>query len=389
MAAPGVLVRATVLPRFLAAASAMTQPVALVLDNLELLENRTCLDAVAELALGLPEGSQVAVAARRRPALPVALLRAQGKVVEVGVTELAMDQGEGRALLEAAGTGLSDPEVAELVGRSEGWPVGLYLAALAHQAGGQRDDARFALTGDDRFLADYLDAELLAHLPAERVRLLTRTAVLERMCGPLCDATLDTSGSDRVLAELEESNLLLVPLDRRREWYRYHHLFRELLLTELQHREPELVPGLHARAARWCEANGLEEVAVDHAQAAGDADRVAQLVATLVFQTYNSGRVETIQRWLGWFEERGLVERYPTLAVAGAWFQTLVGRPAAADRWADAAERGMTARPPPTPLARCRPMAAQQRATWRCYVGCCAATASAGCGLTPRLPWPG
>jgi LuxR family maltose regulon positive regulatory protein len=146
-----------------------------------------------------------------------------------------------------------------------------------------------------------------------------------------------------VLAELEDSNLLLVPLDRRREWYRYHHLFRELLLTELQRRQPELVAELHARAARWCEANGLEELAVDHAQAAGDADRVARLVAGLVFPAWTGGRVETVQRWLGWFEERGLVERYPMVAVQGALIQAMVGRPAAAERWANAADHLTTA----------------------------------------------
>ena len=343
LASPGVSVVARVLPRFLAAVSAMTQPAALVLDNLEVLENRACLDAVAELALGLPAGSQVAMAARTRPSLPVALLRARGQVVEVGVTELAMNPGEGRALLKAAGAGLSDQEVTELVERTEGWPVGLYLAALAHRTGGQPATAGFAFTGDDRFLADYLHAELLAHLPPERVAFLTRTAVLERMCGPLCDAILDSSGSDGVLAELEDSNLLLVPLDRRREWYRYHHLFRELLLTELQRRQPELVAELHARAARWCEANGLEELAVDHAQAAGDADRVARLVAGLVFPAWTGGRVETVQRWLGWFEERGLVERYPMVAVQGALIQAMVGRPAAAERWANAADHLTTA----------------------------------------------
>jgi LuxR family transcriptional regulator, maltose regulon positive regulatory protein len=273
----------------------------------------------------------------------VALLRARGQVVEVGVTELAMNQAEGRALLEAAGVGLADPEVSELVGRAEGWPVGLYLAALAHKAGGQRGKAGFAFAGDDRFLADYLHAELLAHLPPERVAFLTRTAVLERMCAPLCDAILDTRGSDRVLAELEDSNLLVVPLDRRREWYRYHQLFRELLLAELQRRQPELVAELHTRAARWCEANGLEVLAVDHAQAAGDADRVARLVAGLVFRAWTGGRVETVQRWLGWFEERALVERYPTVAVLGALIQALVVRPVAAERWADAAEHQTTA----------------------------------------------
>jgi LuxR family transcriptional regulator, maltose regulon positive regulatory protein len=141
-----------------------------------------------------------------------------------------------------------------------------------------------------------------------------------------------------VLALLEDSNLLLVPLDRRRDWYRYHQLFRELLLAELERREPALVPRLQARAAAWCEANGFPEAAIDYAQAAGDADRVARLVASLVFRTYASGWVGTVNRWLGWFEERGLMERYPPVAVLGAWVQALVGRPAGAERWANAAE---------------------------------------------------
>jgi LuxR family maltose regulon positive regulatory protein len=316
----------------------MTEPVALVLDHLELLENRECLDAVAEFALRLPAGWQLAFASRRTPELPVALLRAQGQVLEVGLAELAMDRQEGQALIEATGVGLSDADMTELIGRTEGWPVGLYLATLARKAGGPRGNAGLAFTGDDRFMADYLHSELLAHLPLELVMFLTRTAVLERMCGPLCDAVLDTRGSRRVLESLEESNLLLVPLDRRRDWYRYHQLFRELLLAELERREPELVSELHARAASWCEANGLPEMAIDHAQAAGDADRVARLVAALVLLTYAGGRVNTIHQWLGWFEDRGLIDRYPPVAVLGAWIQALVGRPAAAERWADAAE---------------------------------------------------
>jgi LuxR family maltose regulon positive regulatory protein len=270
--------------------------------------------------------------------LPVALLRARGQVAEVGTAELAMDQGEGAALLEGAGVVLSDTDVAELVGRTEGWPVGLYLAALARTAGGPRHTAGFTFTGDDRFMADYLRSELLVHLPPELVVFLTRTAVLERMCGPLCDAVLASRGSGRTLESLEESNLLLVPLDRRREWYRYHQLFRELLLGELQRSEPELVSELHTRAATWHEANGLPEVAIDHAQAAGDADRAARLVATRARLAYADGRVDTARRWFGWFEEGDLVGRYPPVAVLGAWIQALVGRPTGAERWADAAE---------------------------------------------------
>ncbi|HET7519219.1 MAG TPA: LuxR C-terminal-related transcriptional regulator, partial [Actinomycetes bacterium] len=194
--------------------------------------------------------------------------------------------------------------------------------------------------GNDRFVADYLRSELLDRLPPETVSFLTRTSVLERLSGPLCDAILDTSGSGEVLESLATSNLLLVPLDRQREWYRYHHLFGELLGAELQRREPELVGQLHLRAAGWCEANGLAEMAIDHAQAAGDTDRVARLVTSLIRPTAAAGRVDTVRRWLAWFQDQGLVDRYPAVAVQGTWIFALWGQPAAAERWADAAERG-------------------------------------------------
>jgi LuxR family transcriptional regulator, maltose regulon positive regulatory protein len=342
LAAPGASIVGAV-GRLAAAMAAMTQPVALVLDHVELLGNQQSLDLVAELAAQLPPGTQLLLASRARPPLPVALLRAQGRVVELGAEQLAMDDQEARALLEGAGVGLDDAEVEELVARTEGWPVGLYLAALAHKAGGPRRHAWAGFTGDDRFMADYLRSELLGHLSPERVAFLTRTAVLERLSGPLCDAVLDTTGSSAVLAWLEEANLLLVPLDRQRRWYRYHHLFGELLVAELDRREPDLVPALHHRAAGWCEANGLPETAIDHAQAAGDTDRVARLVWKLALPTYGAGRVDTTRRWFGWFEDQGLLGRYPEVAVVGAWLQALVGQPAAAERWADAAERGPAA----------------------------------------------
>jgi LuxR family maltose regulon positive regulatory protein len=354
LTSPGVSVVGTVVPRFVSAVSAMADPVSLVLDHVELLENPECLDAVAELALGLPAGSRLALASRRTPRLPVALLRAQGQLMEIGVDELAMDAPEARALLEATDVALSDAELTEVIDRTEGWPVGLYLAALAGKAGGRRSDAKYRFSGDDRFVTDYLGSELLAQLPAELVAFLTRTSVLERMCGPLCDAVLDTSGSGQVLKSLEDSNLLVVPLDRQRRWYRYHHLFGELLLAELERREPDLVPQLHARAASWYEANDLPEAAIEHAQAAGDADRVARLVATMTQPAYAAGRVDTARRWLAWFEQRGLVERYPSVAVLGAWAQALVGRPAAAERWADAAEHPIPA-PDSQPGARMPP----------------------------------
>ncbi|MFL6223146.1 MAG: LuxR C-terminal-related transcriptional regulator [Actinomycetes bacterium] len=340
LAAPNVSVAATLVPRLAAAVAAMTQPVALVLDHVELLNNQQSLDTVAEIAAQLPIRSQLLVASQARPPLPVALLRTQGQVVEIGVQELAMDQQEAAALLEGAGVQLAEAEVKELISRTEGWPVGLYLAALAVKARGRRRNHWAGFTGNDRIMAEYLWSEFLARLPQRTVSFLTRTAVLDRMCGPLCDAVLDTTGSADLLESLAGSNLLVVPLDRRHRWYRYHHLFRELLRAELKRREPELVSELHARAVVWCEANGLPETAIDHAQAAGDADRVAQLVWNLAMPAYGAGRVDTARRWFGWFEDQGLLQRYPPVAVLGAWLQALAGQPAAAERWADAAEHG-------------------------------------------------
>jgi LuxR family maltose regulon positive regulatory protein len=342
LAGPGASIVGAV-ARLAAAMAAMTQPVALVLDHLELLENQACLDVVAELAAQLPAGSQLLVASRARPPLPVAVLRVQGRVVELGAGDLGMDDQEARGLLEGAGIRLDDAAVNELLARTEGWPVGLYLAAMVLQAGGSQGNTRTGFTGDDRFVADYLWSVLLGKIPPELLSFLTRTAVLDRMSGPLCDAVLGTTGSSDVLAWLEESNLLLVPLDRQRHWYRYHHLFLELLRAELDRREPELVPELHRRAASWCDANGLPESAIDHAQAARDADRVARLVWQLAMPAYGAGRVDTTRRWFGWFEDHRLIGRYPPVAMLGAWLQALVGEPVAAERWADAADRGPAA----------------------------------------------
>jgi LuxR family transcriptional regulator, maltose regulon positive regulatory protein len=342
LASPATHIPPTVVPRLAAAMSAMTEPVDLVLDHVELLHNRQCLDALEQLAVQLSGGSQLALASRVRPRLPLGRLRGQGRLVEVGAADLAMDLGEARALLEAAEVRLPAEQAAELHRRTEGWPAGLYLAALALQAadpGLDTSDAGMGFAGDDRFIVDYLNAELLSRLPARQVSFLTRTAVLDRMCGPLCDAVLDTTGSAKVLESLAGSNLLLVPLDRRREWYRYHHLFRDLLRAELERREPELIPELHRRAAAWCQANGLEETAIDHAQAAGDADQVARLVLQVMQPVWASGRVDTVLGWMQWLEREQLIERYPAVAVHGALIFALLGRAPRAEQWAAAAER--------------------------------------------------
>ena len=154
------------------------------------------------------------------------------------------------------------------------------------------------------------------------------------MCAPLCDAVLERDDSAQLLEQLERQNLFVVALDHQRRWFRYHHLFREMLRAELERREPELPPALNRRAAAWCTANGQPEAAIEYSVAAGDTDDVAALVGALAGTYYRSGRVTTVERWLAHFDDGDLLERYPAIAVSGAWIHALRGRAEAAERWA-------------------------------------------------------
>ena len=334
--APGASAVDAVMPRLGSALSLAALPAVLVLDDVHLLHNRVCLDAVTRLIDYLPPGSQLAVAGRGEPPLPLARLRAEGRMVEIGPEDLAMDAAEAHALLAQGDIDLARVDVAEVVRRTEGWPVALHFAALSLGAGGRR---AAPLAGDDRFLVDYVQSELLSGLPPRLVSFLTRCSVLERLSGPLCDAVLATTGSADLLESLARSNLLVAPLDRRRQWYRLHRLFRELLGSRLERREPALAVELNRRAAEWCEDNGLPEPAVEYAIAAGDADRAARVVVGLAPPAFAAGRLGQLKRWFDWFEANRLVERYAGVAMLGAWINAVAGRPAAAERWADCAER--------------------------------------------------
>ncbi len=183
--------------RLVAAMARMQHPVALVIDNFEVVTNPESLDAIAALALGLPMGSQLAIGSRDVLPLPTARLRAQGGIVEVGIDDLAMDSHEAGPLLLEAGVELGGADLDELVRRTEGWPVGLYLAALAVNAGGSPTAAGAALTGDDRYIGDYLRSEILDRVSPAEASFLTHTSILDRMCGPLCDAVARRHGIGR------------------------------------------------------------------------------------------------------------------------------------------------------------------------------------------------
>ena len=277
------------------------------------------------LADHVPPGSRLVLAGRGEPPLRIARLRAEGRLLEIGPGDLSLTLQDAAALLRAADVTLSEDDVAVLHQRTEGWPVGLYLAALYLREGGCVKRAAVSFGGDDRLVSEYMESEFLERISRRHRVFLTRTAVLERMSAPLCEAVLDIPGSGAVLADLAGSNLLLVPLDRRGEWYRYHHLFRDMLLAELKRQEPDLIPVLRRRAADWCLLNDLHEEALDYFMAAGDVHGVARLAEKLWLPTYRQGRVTTLQRWLRWLDEQGGMERHPMVAVWASILSAAIG----------------------------------------------------------------
>ncbi len=345
LASPGSSVPGTVVPRLAAAFSAMTAPVVLVLDDVHVLHNRQCHAALSALADHVPPGSHLVLAGRAQPPLRLARLRAEARLTEIGAADLVLSPAEAASLLRAAGVALGDFEVAELHRHTEGWPAALYLAALHLREGGALPRAAVTFGGANRLVSDYLESELLSWVSPWQRQFLTRTAVLERLSAPLCEAVLEAPGSGGTLAELSRSNLLLVPLGGRDGWYRYHHLFRDMLLAGLHRAEPELVPVLRRRAARWCVRNGLPEEALEYSIAAGDADSAAQLLENLAVPARRQGRAVTLQRWFRWLDEHGEIEDHPAVAALGALIFSWTGRPGEADRWADAAERRLAGDP--------------------------------------------
>ena len=205
--------------------------------------------------------------------------------------------------------------------------------------GGSLGTAAVSFGGDDRLVSQYIEAEFLARISVRHRVFLTRTAVLERMSGALCEAVLEVPGSAATLAELSRSNLLLVPLDRRGVWYRYHHLFRDMLLTELERHEPGLLSVLRARAARWCLDNGRPEEALGYFMAAEDVGAVVRLVEQLALPAFRQARLTTIQRWFAWLDGRDGIEGHPMAAVWASILAAQVGRPAEAERWAGVVDR--------------------------------------------------
>jgi LuxR family maltose regulon positive regulatory protein len=316
-------------PRLAAELRASPVPFVLMLDDLHELRSPACHDVLDTVISAIPRGSQLAAASRcEQPHLP--RLRATGDALEFGAGDLALDAAGAQQVFANARVSLTPGQAAAVTGRTEGWPAGLYLAALITR---KRSDQAPAVTGDDPYVADYLYRETLMGLPEDMQLFLRRTAVLDQLSGPLCDAVLASSGAAGYLRRLEAASLFLVPLDRRRQWYRYHDLFREFLLGELRRAEPDVIAMLHQRAADWHETNRSPAQALEHLLHTTDWDRSVRLTATLAPATVHAGQLPTLRRWLRTIGDAN-IERYPPLAVMAGWAGALSGDTAQAERWA-------------------------------------------------------
>jgi LuxR family maltose regulon positive regulatory protein len=355
VASPGVGVRAVellamgadpvqvVLPTLLNDLDTIANPMVLILDDHHLVVNRAVHDQLAFFVSRMPASLHLVLATRSDPLLPLARLRACGDLVEMRSEDLCFEVGEaGQLLNEVLGLGLADEDVELLHRRTEGWAAGLYLAGLS--LAGRADAAAFIRTfaGDNRHIVDYLMWEVLDNQPLRVRNFLLATSVLGRLSGPLCDAVLQTSGSASVLEEIERKNLFVVPLDMSRRWYRYHHLFGELLRAELRRSKPDLIADLHRRAAAWFEAEGLIDEAVRHLVAGGDIAHSADLIAADWVNEFNSGGLSTVSGLLDLLPEV-TVRNDPRLSAARAWIALNVGQFDDARYWIQMMEAGIAA----------------------------------------------
>jgi LuxR family transcriptional regulator, maltose regulon positive regulatory protein len=308
-------------------------PVVLVLDDYHVIKERSCHDQMASLLLHLPPAVQLVLITRADPRLPLARLRTTGEMVEIRMPELRFGPLQAAALVHAvSGAGLSAADLADLVEQTEGWPAGLYLAALSLR--GHPAPGAFVrqFTGNNRFVVDFLAEEVPTRQPAEIRQFLARTSILGRFCAPLCDAVAGSGNGADVLDVLERENLFVVPLDETRGWYRYHHLFAQVLRSDLARAEPGTVPALHQRASAWYLASGWVEEAISHALAAGDIPGSVDLIARNWHAYVSVGRAGTVRAWMRLFTD-DQIAAHPLAAHCAAWAAALSGEPEPLRRW--------------------------------------------------------
>jgi LuxR family maltose regulon positive regulatory protein len=323
----------TVLPGLVNELAQLPAPVVVVLDDYHVVSDHSCQDQVAFLLPRLPDGVQLVLVTRVDPPLPLARLRAAGEVAEVRAHELRFTAAQAAGLVRTvAAVDLPGPDLAELVERTEGWPAGVYLAALSLR--GHSSPSAFVrqFTGDHRFVVEFLVQEVLNRQSAEIRQFLTRTAVLGRFCAPLCDAVTGSASAAEIIEIIERDNLFLVPLDDNRLWYRFHHLFARVLLSQLARTEPAIVSVLHRRASAWHQHSGSVEEAIDHALAAGDVAAAVDLIAAHWPAYMDIGQIGTVRGWLRWLGDDQICAD-PVAAHCAAWCAALAGDLQSVRRW--------------------------------------------------------
>jgi LuxR family maltose regulon positive regulatory protein len=328
-----------IVERLLEDVRSLEGPVWLVIDDLHELRSAEALSQLELLLMRSPAQLRWVLATRHDQRLGLHRLRLEGELTEIRAADLRFTLAEARALLDGAGVTLSEAALAQLVERTEGWAAGLRLAALSLT--GRPDADRFAaeFSGSERTVAEYLLAEVLDRQPEPVRRLLLRTSVLEKVNGPLADVLTEAVGGERILQDLEEANAFVVALDSRRLGFRYHRLFADLLQLELRRTAPAELPALHATAARWYAEHGEPLEAVRHAQAAGQWDVAARLLADHWFGLYLDGRAATAHELLTGFPA-GAVEADPELAALMAADEEIRGSLRGAQAYLALAERG-------------------------------------------------
>lgn len=304
----------------------------LVLDDYHLITDTPIHAALAFLVEHLPPRLRLVLATRADPPLPLARWRARNQLAELRADDLRFSAAESAVFLSTTmGLQLKAPELALLERRTEGWPAGLQLAALSLRGRGDLSALLEAFSGSHRHVLRYLVEEVLDQQPPAIVDFLLQTSILDRFCAPLCNAVTAQNDSSALLERLEQANLFLVPLDAAGTWFRYHHLFAQVLRICLRRERPAAAPALHRRASAWFELHGLPAEAVRHALAANDQGRAGRLIEGYAGALLMRGEVTLLSSWIARLPEALVLQR-PQLALAASWVFTLTGQPAAAAR---------------------------------------------------------
>jgi LuxR family maltose regulon positive regulatory protein len=331
--APVPDISGTVLPALVNELAALPAPVVLVLDDYHVIRDHSCQDQITSFLSHLPATVQLVLVTRADPPLRLARLRAAGKITEIRAPELRFAAAQAAALVRTVATvDLHESDLADLFERTEGWPAGVYLAALSLR--GHSSPTAFVrqFTGGNRYIVDFLAQEVLTRQPEQIRQFLTRTAILGRFCAPLCDAVTGSANAAEIIEIVERDNLFLVPLDDKRQWYRFHHLFAQVLLGQLTRTEPDIVPALHRRASAWHQHSGSADEAIDHALAARDVAVAVGLIADHWPAYMDIGRISTIRGWLRWLGD-DQIGADPVAAHCAAWCAALTGDPQPVRRW--------------------------------------------------------